>query len=66
MIFRPEASEAALRTILTQNQARIVDGPTSADAYVLHVAAGRRAAVLAQLKTDRNVSLAEPIGGVDR
>ena len=63
--FRPEASEAALRTTLVQNQARIVDGPTPADAYVLHVAADRRAAVLARLKGDRNVSLAEPIGGDD-
>jgi hypothetical protein len=63
--FRPEASEAALRMTLIQNQARIVDGPTPADAYVLHVAAERRAAVLARLKDDRNVSLAEPIGGDD-
>jgi hypothetical protein len=63
VIFKPEASEAALRTILTQNQARIVDGPTSTDAYVLHVAADRRAAVLARLKGDRNVSLVEPIDG---
>ncbi len=65
VIFRPDASEAALRTILMRNQARIVDGPTSADAYVLHVAADRRAAVLARLKTDRDVALAEPTGGVD-
>ena len=62
VIFRPESSEATLRTILMQNQARIVDGPTSADAYVLHVAADRQAAVLARLKTDRNISLAEPTG----
>jgi len=62
VIFRPESSEATLRTILMRNQARIVYGPTSADAYVLHVAADRRAAVLARLKTDRNVSLAEPTG----
>jgi anti-sigma factor RsiW len=66
VIFRPDSSEAALRTILMQNQARIVDGPTPADAYVLRVAAGRRAAVLARLRSDRDISLAGPIGGDDR
>ncbi len=65
VIFKPQSPEAALRATLVQNQARIVDGPTSADAYVLHVAADRRAAVLARLKGDRNVSLAEPIDGDD-
>jgi hypothetical protein len=61
VVFRPEASVATLRMILRQNQARIVDGPTAADAYVLHVAADQRAAVLARLKSDRNISLAELI-----
>jgi anti-sigma factor RsiW len=66
VIFKPQAPEAALRSILVQNQARIVDGPTTADAYVLHVAADRRGAVLARLKGDRNISMAEPIDGDNR
>ncbi len=66
MIFKPKSSEAALRAILTQSEARIVDGPTSTDAYLLQVAPDRRAAVLARLKGDRNISLAEPIGGNGR
>jgi anti-sigma factor RsiW len=66
VIFKPEASEATLRTILTQNQARIVDGPTSAAAYVLRVTANQRAATLARLKSDRNISFAEPIDGDNR
>ena len=66
VIFKPDSSEQTLRTILMQNQARIVDGPTSTDAYVLHVAQDRRAAVLARLKGDRNVSLAEAIDGDSR
>ncbi len=65
VIFKPESSEATLRGILMQNQARIVDGATSTDAYVLHVAADRRSAVLTRLKGDRNISLAEPIDGDD-
>lgn len=63
VVFRPDASEATLRSILTRSQARIVDGPTATDAYVLHVAADRRAAVLARLKGDRNIALAQPIDG---
>jgi hypothetical protein len=63
VIFKPDSSEQTLRTILMQNRARIVDGPTSTDAYVLHVPADRRTAVLSRLKGDRNVSLAEPIDG---
>jgi hypothetical protein len=67
VVFRPEVSEATLRAILTQNQARIVDGPTSTDAYVLRVDPERHATVLARLKSDRvNVSLAEPLDGSDR
>ena len=61
VVFEPRASEASLRAILLQNQARIVDGPTGADAYVLQVAPDRRAEVLARLKSDQNISLAEPI-----
>jgi anti-sigma factor RsiW len=63
VVFRPDASEATLRAILTRNQARIVDGPTASDAYVLHVDPARHAAVLARLKLDPAVSLAEPLGG---
>jgi anti-sigma factor RsiW len=63
VIFKPDSSEAAMRTVLTQNQARIVDGPTATDAYVLHVAPEHRLAILARLKADRGISLAEPIDG---
>ena len=66
VIFKPDSPEAVLRATLTRNQARIVDGPTAADAYVLQVAAGRRQAVLARLKSDPNVTLAEPLDRSDR
>ena len=63
VIFTPATPEAALRAVLQRNGARIVDGPTSVGAYVLHVANDQRAAVLARLKSDRNISVAEPIDG---
>jgi hypothetical protein len=61
IIFRPDTPEKDLRAILTSNALRLVDGPTAADAYVLHVAPARRAAVLAALRARREVVLAEPI-----
>lgn len=61
VIFRPDAQERALRAVLEANGARLVDGPTAADAYLLHVPADRRAAALAGLRKDREVELAEAI-----
>lgn len=66
VVFQPRSSEASLRAILTRNQARIVDGPTVTDAYVLRVAPGQRAAVLARLRSDHNIARAEPIEGPGR
>ena len=59
--FRPQVSEAQLRRTLRAAGARIVDGPTSADAYVVQVPAASRAAVLTRLRRDPGVLLAEPI-----
>lgn len=61
VMFRPNMTERDFRTILTENQAKLVDGPTVTDAYVLRVDAGRRDAILMHLRDDRNVVLAEPI-----
>jgi anti-sigma factor RsiW len=59
--FRPQASEAQLRRALRAEGARIVDGPTSADAYVVQIPSPFRDAALARLRRDPNVLLAEPI-----
>lgn len=61
VIFRPDTSEQALRETLNANGARLVDGPTAADAYVLHLPAERREAALARLRADHDIVLAEPI-----
>jgi anti-sigma factor RsiW len=63
VMFRPTTTEAQLHAALSANAARLVDGPTSADAYVLHVPQSRRAAALKQLRADPQVALAEPIDG---
>lgn len=61
VIFRPDASEQDLRRTLNANGARLVDGPTAADAYVLRLPADRRDATLARLRADHDIVLAEPI-----
>jgi hypothetical protein len=61
VIFRPDAKEQDLRRILTLAGARLVDGPTPADAYVLRVSPAHRPAALARLQAQRDVVLAQPI-----
>jgi anti-sigma-K factor RskA len=63
VIFRPETPERDLRQILQSNDARLVDGPTVADAYLLHVPTPTRTAVLARLRRQTQVVLAEPVDG---
>jgi hypothetical protein len=61
VIFRPETSEQDMRGALLRSSARLVDGPTASNAYILRVGAERRAAALAELRASRSVVLAEPI-----
>lgn len=61
VIFRPDTPEKAMREVFNANGARLVDGPTGADAYVLAVPATRRPAVLERLRTRADVVLAEPV-----
>ena len=61
VIFRPDASEQDLRRTLIATGARLVDGPTSAAAYVLRVPPLQRSAALARLRAQPDVVLAQPI-----
>lgn len=61
VIFRPDARESAMRQALVAADARLIDGPTAADAYVLHVPAAERASALARLRARREVVLAQPL-----
>ena len=62
-MFRGDTTESQLRALLQSNGASLVGGPTSTDAYLLSVPASSRPAVLAKLRSDRHVLLAEPIDG---
>lgn len=63
VLFAPEAREQAVRQALVAAGARVVDGPTASGAYLLQVPAERRAFALERLRTNPQVTLAEPIGG---
>jgi anti-sigma factor RsiW len=57
-MFRPETSEAEMRRSLRASGARLIDGPTEADAYVLEVGEPKG---LAALRRNPHVTMAEPI-----
>ncbi len=59
VMFRPETSEAALRRLLAGADARLVDGPTAAGAYVIALPGDGTA--LTRLRAQSAVTLAEPI-----
>jgi anti-sigma factor RsiW len=61
VVFRPDLRESDMRRLLKDSDARLVDGPTAANAYVLRVPDAERADALARLRTDAAVVLAEPI-----
>jgi anti-sigma factor RsiW len=61
VMFRPSTSEQRIRGALLASGAHLVDGPTDADAYVLHVPGERRDAALAALRATPDVLLAQPI-----
>jgi len=63
VVFDPGITEAELRRILRIAGARVIDGPTQADAYVLSLAPERVGAALAMLQSQRAVLFAAPLGG---
>jgi anti-sigma factor RsiW len=61
--FDPALREGDMERLLHELGARIVGGPNAAGGYLLAVSAGQREAVLARLRHDRRVRLAEPLQG---
>jgi anti-sigma factor RsiW len=63
VMFRADATEEDIRNVLRSAGASLVDGPTQANAYLLHVAPSQRQIALQKLQSDENVELAEAIDG---
>ena len=61
LVFRPDITEAQMRATLNSAHARLVDGPTAADAYIVAIPAAERDATVKALRTSKTVVLAEPI-----
>ena len=61
VMFQPNTSERELRRILQAQGARVVDGPTVTDAYLLNVPAATRDHALQALRAEAAVKLAEPL-----
>lgn len=62
VMFKPETTEKEMRRILQASGARVVDGPTVTDAYVLALPAAQAPAALARLRAERAVTLAQALG----
>jgi anti-sigma factor RsiW len=63
VMFRPTTSEGELRRLLAASGARVVNGPTSAGAYVLMVPDAADGRALVTLRSSHAVTMAEPIEG---
>lgn len=61
VMFKPDTREQSLREALKAAHARLTDGPTAADAYVLSVTPAERPRALAILRKRPDVVLAQPI-----
>lgn len=62
--FSPEAKVRDVDQTLRSADASIVDGPTDANAYLLHVDPTKRQTALSRLRSLSEVELAQPIDGV--
>jgi anti-sigma factor RsiW len=59
--FRPDATEAQIRASLTASGARLVDGPTVTDSYVVRLPRDHYEAALATLRLQNAVALVEAL-----
>jgi anti-sigma factor RsiW len=66
VMFDPATPEAELRRVLHEAQARVVDGPTRANAYILGVAPERRAQAVEMLRAEPAVTLVEELDASGR
>lgn len=66
VLFKPDTTEQQMRVVLAAQGARLVDGPTAAGAYVLHIDDGDPAVAIKALRGSNQVVLAEPLANDGR
>ena len=62
VVFKPDTTEREMRRILQAGGARVIDGPTVTNAYVLALPDAQMPAALARLRAEPAVTLAQPLG----
>lgn len=65
VVFDPHISQAQVHQLLRASQARIIDGPSDAGAYVLAVPAARASSVRDALRAAPGVTMVERLDPVD-
>jgi hypothetical protein len=66
VVFRPDASVGQVQRLLRDSGARMVGGPTATGAWLLDVDPAHRPALLAALRGNPAVELAEPLAAESR
>ena len=61
--FHPDTTEAQIRKDLEESKARLVDGPTASDAYVVRLPREHYAAAMDKLRKSPGVALVEALQG---
>lgn len=61
VVFHPSMTEGQLRNALAVTSARVVDGPTEANAWLLKVPAASLQQALAAMRANKAVQMAEPL-----
>jgi hypothetical protein len=61
VMFKPEATEQEIRLALRESGARLVDGPTASNAWLLRVQGEGHVKAIARLRAQPAVSLAESL-----
>ena len=65
VMFKPNTTEREIRRILQASGARLVDGPTVTDAYVLALPTTQTNAALTLMRSETAVTLAQSLGTQD-
>jgi anti-sigma factor RsiW len=64
VIFKPQTTEAEIHSILDASQARVAEGPTATDAWLLNVPMQERDGAVRRLRASPDVLAAEPLDPV--
>ena len=65
VVFKPETTVKDIQRIMSMNDARIIDGPTVTNAYLLNVPDTRLTQSIKELRSEAGIELVESLGSGD-